>query len=395
MILNIKHLMGDLGLTQNDIANIIGEYQSVVSLFVQGKRYPMDRHIEALEKAYGKDVVAKYFVEEADIDFNIGRTERVELKRLMGDFDLSQRQMAEIMGTTQSEVSQLSNGNRKFMRKHTDALIAHFGQEVIDKYTLPADAYEPKVRDAKVTIVDAEIIEEAKEMGRQEVLNGHSHCAVEPGAICPRGDVARRIPFVSKEIASSPNYDIRKLVREGSPLLDLFPLFKMINGVDYVQTVITMAMAPRYMPGDYLFISFDEGQVHSGKLYLVDTKTYGTVLRHVYKDNVKGGYRLTARNPEFADVFVTFEDVYSVNSVLVHVNTNTSLTSEVNLAEEVRKRDQQIKELTSSQGNLIDAQRQVLVNQAKLMEQLEKQNDRMERIQQRQDALVDKIINKK
>lgn len=225
------------------------------------------------------------------------------------------------------------------------------------------------------------------------------HCAVEPDAICPRGDVARRIPFVSKEIASSPNYDIRKLVREGSPLLDLFPLLKMINGVDYVQTVITMAMAPRYMPGDYLFISFDEGQVHSGKLYLVDTKTYGTVLRHVYKDNVKGGYRLTARNPEFADVFVTFEDVYSVNSVLVHVNTNTSLTSEVNLAEEVRKRDQQIKELTSSQGNLIDAQRQVLVNQTKLIEQLEKQNDRLdkerertERERERTDKLIDKIL---
>ena len=213
------------------------------------------------------------------------------------------------------------------------------------------------------------------------------HYAVEPDAICPRGDVARRIPFVSKEIASSPNYDIRKLVREGSPLLDLFPLFKMINGVDYVQTVITMAMAPRYMPGDYLFISFDEGQVHSGKLYLVDTKTYGTVLRHVYKDNVKGGYRLTARNPEFADVFVSFEDVYSVNSVLLHVNTNTSLTSEVNLAEEVRKRDQQIKELTSSHRELITAQAQVLQNQAELIAEIRESS-------KRQDALVDKIINK-
>ena len=254
-------------------------------------------------------------------------------------------------------------------------------------------------------LVNAAEVVEAEEI-KSDVLpvkcdkQALGHCAVEPDAICPRGDVARRIPFVSKEIASSPNYDIRKLVREGSPLLDLFPLLKMINGVDYVQTVITMAMAPRYMPGDYLFISFDEGQVHSGKLYLVDTKTYGTVLRHVYKDNVKGGYRLTARNPEFADVFVTFEEVYSVNSVLVHVNTNTSLTSEVNLAEEVRKRDQQIKELTSSQGNLIDAQRQVLVNQTKLIEQLEKQNERLdkerertERERERTDKLIERIIN--
>ncbi|MBO5018151.1 MAG: hypothetical protein J6C56_04740 [Alistipes sp.] len=318
----------------------------------------------------------------------------INIKQLMFDKSLSQRKMAEIMNTTQSEVSQIGNGNRRMLRKHIDGLIEYFGEDVINQYTVPDEPLKPITQSATVTILNPDIIEEAKEMGRQEVLNGHSHCVAKPDAICPRGDVARRIPFVSKEIASSPNYDIRKLVREGSPLLDLFPLFKMINGVDYVQTVITMAMAPRYMPGDYLFIAFDEGKVHSGKLYLVDTKTYGTVLRHVYKDNVKGGYRLTARNPEFADVFVSFEDVYSVNSVLLHVNTNTSLTSEVNLAEEVRKRDQQIKELTSSQGNLIDAQRQVLVNQAKLMEQLEKQNERMERIQKRNEDLVDKIINK-
>lgn len=318
----------------------------------------------------------------------------IDFKQLMFDKGLNQSDLAQIWGISQSLVSKVVRGERGVPEYYIEKIIEHFGEDVINKYTLPSDAYEPKVRDAKVTIVDAEIVEEAKDLGRQEVLNGRSHCAVEPDAICPRGDVARRIPFVSKEIASSPNYDIRKLVREGSPLLDLFPLLKMINGVDYVQTVITMAMAPRYMPGDYLFISFDEGQVHSGKLYLVDTKTYGTVLRHVYKDNVKGGYRLTARNPEFADVFVTFEDVYSVNSVLVHVNTNTSLTSEVNLAEEVRKRDQQIKELTSSQSNLIDAQRQVLVNQAKLMEQLEKQNDRLDEERKRNNTLVDKIINK-
>lgn len=318
----------------------------------------------------------------------------IDFKQLMFDKGLNQSDLAQIWGISQSLVSKVVRGERGVPEYYIKKIIEHFGEDVIKKYTLPSDAYEPKVRDAKVTIVDAEIVEEAKEMGREEVLNGHSHCVAKPDAICPRGDVARRIPFVSKEIASSPNYDIRKLVREGSPLLDLFPLFKMINGVDYVQTVITMAMAPRYMPGDYLFISFDEGQVHSGKLYLVDTKTYGTVLRHVYKDNVKGGYRLTARNPEFADVFVTFEDVYSVNSVLLHVNTNTSLTSEVNLAEEVRKRDQQIKELTSSQSNLIDAQRQVLVNQAKLMEQLEKQNDRLDEERKRNNTLVDKIINK-
>lgn len=393
MILNIKHLMGDLGLTQNDIANIIGEYQSVVSLFVQGKRYPMDRHIEALEKAYGKDVVAKYFVEEADIDFNIGRTERVELKRLMGDFDLSQRQMAEIIGTTQSEVSQLSNGNRKFMKKHTDALVAHFGQEVIDKYTLPADAYEPKSREATVTIINPEIIEEAKEMGRQEVRATLTDALTIGCSRKPTSDQCPAIlPFVGKDIAASPDYDIRKLVEEKSALLGVFSIMELIKDVKYVQLVITMAMAPRYMPGDFLFVGFTKGKIISGQLYLVDTQLYGTMLRHVYIE--ENGYRLKARNSEFKDVFLKFEDVYSIMKVLVHVNTNTSLTSDINLAELVKTRDEEVLSLVATQKELIESQNQVLKNQAELIAEIREQSKRMERIQQRQDALVDKIINK-
>lgn len=126
----------------------------------------------------------------------------INIKRLIFDKSLNQRVLAQIMGCQQSEVSLFANGKREINEKQLAALIDYFGEDVINDYTLPADAYEPKVRDAKVTIVDAEIIEEAKEMGRQEALNGHSHCAVKPDTICPRGDVARRIPFVSKEIAS-------------------------------------------------------------------------------------------------------------------------------------------------------------------------------------------------
>lgn len=388
MILNIKHLMRDLGLTQNDIANIIGEYQSVVSLFVQGKRYPMDRHIEALEKAYGKDVIAKYFVEEADIDFNIGRTERVELKRLMGDFDLSQRQMAEIMGTTQSEVSQLSNGNRKFMKKHTDALIAHFGQEVIDKYTLPADAYEPKVRDAKVTIIDPEIIEEAKELGREEVRQqmGSDVLAIQ----CEnahKGKCPATMPFVSNDIVQSRDIDIRNLVEKSPNELEQFTLSKVFKGVDYIQKVITEAMEPYYFPGDYLLVHFmpAQGDILSGATYLVDTKVYGAMLRKVYV--CENGYTLKPHNPEFDEVFISRENVYSISIVVSMFRTNTNLTLASNLATLVKNRDEQIKRMVEAQQQMLDAQDELIA-------ELREQSKRMERIQQRQDALVDKIINK-
>ena len=54
----------------------------------------------------------------------------IDIKSLMFDKSLSQRRMAEIMNTTQSEVSQIANGNRRMLRKHIDGLIEFFGEEV-------------------------------------------------------------------------------------------------------------------------------------------------------------------------------------------------------------------------------------------------------------------------
>lgn len=293
----------------------------------------------------------------------------IDLKRLMFDMSLSQREMAQIIGTAQSEISHFANGRRELKGQYLQSLIAHFGQEVIDKYTLPSDAYEPKSREATITIISPEIIEEAKQLGREEV----------------QSDVIYSIPFIDKTIATAPDINIRRLVQEKAHTLEEFPFYKMVKDVDYIQAVITMAMAPRYLPGDFLFIRFRDGQVLSGKIYLVDTKTYGTMLRLVYIE--EGGYVLKAFNPEFKSVFVKSEDVYSISSVVLSVNTNTSLTSDVDLASLVKSRDAQIISLQKTQEAFIEQQQS-------LIDEIRKQNERMECIQQRQDALVDKIINK-
>lgn len=293
----------------------------------------------------------------------------IDFKQLMFDKGLNQSDLAQIWGVSQSLVSKVVRGERGVPEYYIEKIIEHFGEDVIKKYTLPSDAYEPKSREATITIISPEIIEEAKELGREEA----------------QSDVIYSIPFIDKTIATAPDINIRRLVQEKAHTLEEFPFYKMVKDVDYIQTVITMAMAPRYLPGDFLFIRFRDGQVLSGKIYLVDTKTYGTMLRLVYIE--EGGYLLKATNPDFKEVFVKTEDVYSISSVVLSVNTNTSLTSEVNLAEMVKNRDQQIAKLTDSQEKMVEAQQ-------KFLEEIVKQNERMERIQQRQDALVDKLINK-
>ena len=293
----------------------------------------------------------------------------IDFKQLMFDKGLNQSDLAQIWGISQSLVSKVVRGERGVPEYYIEKIIEHFGEDVINKYTLPSDAYEPKVRDAKVTIVDAEIIEEAKELGREEV----------------QGDVALSVPFVGKDIATAPDINIRQLIERNDSALELFPFSKMTKGVDYIQTVITMAMAPRYLPGDYLFIRFRDGQILSGKIYLVDTKPYGTMLRLVYIE--EGGYTLKALNPEFKDVYVKVDDVFSISSVVLSVNTNTSLTSELNLASLVKNRDAQIATLTEAQGTM-------LAQQQSLIDEVRKQNDRLDEERKRNNTLVDKIINK-
>lgn len=323
----------------------------------------------------------------------------INIKRLIFDKSLNQRVLAQIMGCQQSEVSLFANGKREINEKQLSALIDYFGEEVINDYTLPSDAYEPKVRDAKVTIIDPEIIEEAKELGREEVRATLTDTLPIGCSRIPTSDQCPAIlPFVGKDIAASPDYDIRKLVEEKSTLLGVFSIMELIKDVKYVQLVITMAMAPRYMPGDFLFVGFTKGKIISGQLYLVDTQLYGTMLRHVYIE--ENGYRLKARNSEFKDVFLRFEDVYSIMKVLVHVNTNTSLTSDINLAELVKTRDEEVQSLVATQKKLIESQDQVLKNQAELIAEIRKQGERIDKYnyrldeeRERTDKLIDKLLN--
>lgn len=291
----------------------------------------------------------------------------IDLKLLMFDKGLNQTQLADILGISQSLMSKVMRGTRGFPGYYLDRLIEHFGDDVIKKYTLPSDAFEPKSREATVTILSPEVVEDIRQEVREEV----------------QGDVALSVPFVGKDIATAPNINIRQLIERNDSTLELFPFSKMTKGVDYIQTVITMAMAPRYLPGDYLFIRFRNGQILSGKIYLVDTKLYGTMLRLVYIE--EGGYTLKALNPEFKDVYVKAEDVYSISSVVLSVNTNTSLTSELNLATLVKNRDAQIATLTESQNAM-------LVQQQTLIDEVRKQNERLERAHQRKDELIDKIL---
>lgn len=279
----------------------------------------------------------------------------VELEEFIHVNRLQKKTLAEYLGVSASMITQYLSGHRP---------IPAAKQELILKHPTWNKAPLLSTNSEAATIV--------------------SDITTEYSASEAQADVVISVPFVDKATATAPNLDVRDLVREKGHTLEEFPFYKMVKGVDYIQTVITMAMAPRFLPGDYLFIRFRYGQVLSGKIYLVDTRIYGTMLRYVYIE--EGGYTLKALNPEFKDVFVKSEDVYSISSVVLSVNTNTSLTSEVNLAEMVKSRDRQVATLTEAQGA-------ILSQQQTLIDEIRKQNERLDRANDRIYQLTDTIIN--
>lgn len=280
----------------------------------------------------------------------------IELEEFIHVNRLQKKTLAEYLGVSASMITQYLSGHRPVPAAKEDLILKH-----------PAWNKAPLLS------------------SNSEAAHIVSDITTEYSTSEAKTDVVISVPFVDKATATTPDIDVRDLVREKGHTLEEFPFYKMVKGVDYIQTVITMAMAPRYLPGDYLFIRFRNGQVLSGKIYLVDTKIYGTMLRYVYIE--EGGYTLKALNPEFKDVFVKSEDVYSISSVVLSVNTNTSLTSEVNLAEMVKSRDRQV-------ATLIEAQGTILSQQQTLIDEIRKQNERLDRANDRIYKLTDTIINK-
>lgn len=73
MAFNFKQFMFDKELRQNDIAQIMNESQSVISLFVNNKRLPMRKHLDALVSHFGADTIEKYIIDDEEFREHIAR----------------------------------------------------------------------------------------------------------------------------------------------------------------------------------------------------------------------------------------------------------------------------------------------------------------------------------
>ena len=283
----------------------------------------------------------------------------LNLKQLSKDYNVSQIHLGEIMGVSQSAVSLMMRGTQKIKYEHIEALIDKFGKETIDAYTVPDTPRRLRTQrtEAEVTIFQPDEVEEVKAEVAEEIT--------ECNAV---------IPYINKELVQRRDADIRAIVLNDSEELEHKKVHSFFSNVNYIQKVITAAMMPLFQPGDLLFVKFlpDNAKLISGAIYLLDTKTYGAMVRQVYVDG--DTFRLHSMNPEFEELIVKRSEVFSISLV------DKMLRSDFNMPSEIPDYIQMFQAKEKQTDELIN--------------ELRKQNERMEAERARQDKLIEKLLDR-
>lgn len=239
----------------------------------------------------------------------------IDIKQLMFDKSLSQREMADIINTTQSEVSNFANGRRTLLRKHIDLLIAHFGQETIDAYTRPDKPFEGIPTEATVTILTPEVVEEIKEEVKEEVL--------------------KTTIVLPAEVIRDPDINIKAELKAGNlqeykqPTQDIIPddLIKVYTYCDDMEPEIRAGepVLVRLLPSGIPIVP--------GDMYFVDLPSGGKI-RYIEKEEDSKLY-LKARNAAYGDIVIERSRVQSLFAVMMILRTPRSMSVKESTAQEM------------------------------------------------------------
>lgn len=263
----------------------------------------------------------------------------IDIKTLMFDKSLSQRKMADIMNTTQSEVSQIANGNRRMLRKHIDGLIEFFGEEVVNQYSIPDEPIKPASQDATITIFDPEVIKGVKEELIEEV----------------RAEEIKKTIVLPPSVIRDPKIDIKKEIKAGNldeyakPTQDILPLHQ-----GQVYTYCD-DMDPEIRAGEPVLVRLLPSgiAVVPGEMYFIDLPSGGKI-RYVEKEE-NGKLYLKARNNAYGDIIVDRSEVQSLASVVMILRTPRSMTNrETTLAEMIERKDGHLTDMMATNNKLID-----------------------------------------
>lgn len=188
------------------------------------------------------------------------------------------------------------------------------------------------------------------------------------------------IPYVDTALARKRNFNIAKAINNDSELLKQRTLDELFSPISFLIKMADNSMTDEIRQGDMLFAKFipKEANIVSGKIYLIDTNSYGTLVRQVYVN--EDSFTLHAFNSSYEDIIIKRDDIFNFcivehslrSSFLIPDNTISTIAAES--AKQVTK---------------------VLSMLEKANERNDKQADRLDAERTKRDELVDLILKNK
>lgn len=199
-------------------------------------------------------------------------------------------------------------------------------------------------------------------------------------------EVLEAIPIVTAEQAKKPDYNIKALVKRGSPEIERISItefFVRFGDFDAIVPTYRDSMLPMYMPGDFLFVKYrqvtNSSYIKQGK-YLVDTRAYGSILCFA-EDKEDGTLELTFKNTKkYKAMRLPKEEVLSIADIVLMVRLGDmtfDVIDEAYYQKQLDVKDQQHAALMEQYGKtgdrvnrIIDQNQHLIENNQRMFEKL-------------------------
>lgn len=302
----------------------------------------------------------------------------LNLRQFAYDYNLKQREIADIIGVDQSVVSLIMKGVRKITRIHLDRLIERFGEQTIAAYDVEEDELNVPTRTAQVSIIPTHVVDAVREEARKEDADPKP----EDAEII---ETLEAIPIVSLEQAKAPDFDVKRHVFGKSNEIErknfnewFVTIIKQVGLFDVVSPVVSDRMMPTYMPNDRIFSKYllhatNDTYIEQG-IYLLDTDS-GNILCNV-RDLDNGSLELSFDNSrKYRPRIIKKKDVKSIAQVVMILRFGTMAFDVMDFAQ---------------------LQQQMVVKDEQyrlLMEQYNKTGDRVNRVIDQNQQLINTLID--
>ena len=263
----------------------------------------------------------------------------VNLKQLMFDKGLKQSDIASILDISQSLVSKMMRGERGIPEHYIDTLIAHFGEDVIKKYTVPDTPFTPIKQEATITIYNKETVEEMRGGITEEV----------------RAEEIKTTLVLPPDVVRNPDINIKKDIKAGKlkkyvkPVQDILP-----NDTIKVYTYCD-DMDPEIRAGEPVLVQLlpSDLPINPGQMYFIDLRS-GGIIRYIEQEK-DGKLYLKARNSSYGDMVVDRKDVQSLSIVRLILRSPRSMNyKESMLAEMIERKDEHLSSMMATNSKLIE-----------------------------------------